>query len=194
MADTVLFDTQDTPVPVEKIRYIGTTLEIVGDSTEFPQAVDDSFTTNVPSGAINFPLQVLPNDRRGSTGSIRLFDTTQPANGAVTISNNGTPNDFTDDRILYTPNSGFTGTDTFTYTIQDTRSIQSTAKVTVRVGSSTVTDANDTVSLRLQLYKTDGTPLADGETLTLAASSSCVVLSRTCVVRSQAVYSLLSKT
>lgn len=169
LADTILFDTQDTPVPVEKIRYIGTTLEIVGDSTEFPQAVDDSFTTNVPAGAINFPLQVLPNDRPGSTGSIRLFDTTQPANGAVTISNNGTPNDFTDDRILYSPNSGFTGTDSFTYTIQDTRSVQSTAKVTVRVGSTTITEANDTVSLRLQLYKTDGTPLADGETLAVGS-------------------------
>lgn len=165
LADTVLFDTQDTPVPVEKIRYIGTTLEIVGDSTEFPQAVDDSFTTNVPQNAISYPLLVLPNDRTGSTGSIRLFDVAQPANGAVTISNNGTPNDFTDDRVLYTPNSGFTGTDSFTYTIQDTRAVQSTAKVTVRVGSSTVTDANDKVSLRLQLYKTDGTPLADGETL-----------------------------
>ncbi len=141
------------------------TLEIVGNSTEFPQAVDDSFTTNVPTGAINFPLLVLANDRTGSTGSVRLFDTTQPVNGTVTISNNGTPNDLTDDRILYSPNANFTGTDTFTYTIQDSRAIQSTARVTVRVGSTAVTDANDTVSLRLQLFKTDGTPLADGETL-----------------------------
>ena len=169
LADTVLFDTQGTPVPVEKIRYTGTTLEIVGNSAEFPQAVDDSFTTNIPVGATNFPLIVLPNDRTGSTGSVRLFDATQPLNGSVTISNNGTPNDLTDDRILYTPNAGFTGTDSFTYTIQDSRLIQSTAKVTVRVGSSTVTDANDTVSLRLQLYKTDGTPLADGETLTVGS-------------------------
>ena len=165
LADTVLFDTQSTPVPIERIRYVGTTLEIVGDSTEFPQAIDDSFTTNVPSGAINFPLQVLANDRPGSTGSIRLFDVTQAASGTVAISTNGTPNDFTDDRILYTPNANFTGTDSFTYTIQDARSVQSTAKVTVRVGSSAVTDGNDTVSLRLQLYKVDGTPLADGETL-----------------------------
>ncbi len=169
LADTVLFDTQDTPVPVEKIRYVGTTLEIVGDSTEFPQAVDDSFTTNVPAGVRNFPLFVLPNDRPGSTGSIRLADVSQPTNGTATISNNGTPNDLTDDRVLYTPNGGFTGTDTFTYTIRDGRAIESTAKVTVRVGSTAVTEGNDTVSLRLQLYKTDGTPLADGETLTVGS-------------------------
>ncbi|MCC6511851.1 MAG: cadherin-like domain-containing protein [Pirellulaceae bacterium] len=165
LADTVLFDTQNTPVPLERIRYVGTTLEIVGDSTEFPQAIDDSFTTNVPVGARNFPLQVLPNDRPGSTGVIRLFDVTQPTNGSVDINNNGTPNDPTDDRILYTPTASFTGTDTFTYTIQDSRAVQSTARVTVRVGSTTITDANDDVNLRLQLFKTDGTPLADGETL-----------------------------
>ncbi len=172
LADTVLFDTQDTPVPVEKIRYIGTTLEIVGDSAEFPQAVDDSFTTNIPTGAINFPLQVLPNDRPGSTGSVRLFGVSQTTTngGSVTISNNGTPNDLTDDRVLYTPpSSTFTGTDSFTYTIQDSRLIQSSAKVTVRVGSAVVTDANDTVSLRLELFKADGTPLADGETLTVGS-------------------------
>ncbi len=127
--------------------------------------MDDSYTTNVPLNALNFPLQVLPNDRTGSTGSVRLFSVTQPTNGSVTISNNGTPNDLTDDRVLYTPNSGFTGTDTFRYTIQDSRSIQSTAQVTVRVGSTTITDANDDVALRLQIYKADGTPLADGETI-----------------------------
>lgn len=165
LADTILFDTQGTPVPVERIRYVGTILEIVGDSTEFPQAVDDSFTTNIPAGSLNFPLSVLPNDRPGSTNVIRLTSTTQPSNGSVVINNNATPNDPTDDRILYTPNTSFVGTDSFRYTIQDARNIQSTATVTVRVGSTAATDANDDVSLRLQLYKTDGTPLADGETL-----------------------------
>lgn len=165
--DTILFNVPGSAVPTEKIRFVGTTLEIVGDSVEFPQAVDDSFATNVPAGAINFPLNVLPNDRPGSTGSIRLLDVVQPANGSVTINNNGTPNIFTDDRILYTPNVGFSGTDSFRYTIQDTRGVQSSATVTVRVGSTTETNANDDVNLRLQIFKADGTPLADGENLTV---------------------------
>ncbi|MGN6545779.1 MAG: Ig-like domain-containing protein, partial [Aureliella sp.] len=163
--DTILFNVPGSPVPTAKIRYVGTTLEIVGDSVEFPQAVDDSFSTNIPAGAINYPLNVLPNDRPGSTNVIHLQDVTQPANGSVTISNNGTPNTPGDDRILYTPNVGFVGTDSFKYTIQDARGVQSTATVTVRVGSTQETNANDDVNLRLQIYKADGTPLADGENL-----------------------------
>ncbi|MFO1065190.1 MAG: Ig-like domain-containing protein [Pirellulales bacterium] len=160
--DVTLFDTPSTAVPIEKVRYIGTSIEIVGDSVEFPQAVDDSFTSNVPAGALSYPLAVMANDLPGSTGVIRLSSTTQPANGNVVINNNGTPNNTLDDRILYTPNSGFQGTDQFVYTITDSRGIQSSAKVTVRVGT---TDTNDEVALDLVLFKADGTQLADGETL-----------------------------
>lgn len=164
--DTILFDVPGSAVPIERIRYTGSSIEIVGDSVEFPQAVDDSFATNVPAGALNFPLLVLPNDRPGSTNVIRLTGVSQPSNGSAVINNNGTPSIPGDDRILYTPSAGFQGTDSFTYTITDARGIQSSAAVTVRVGA---TDANDDVALRLQLFKENGTPLADGENLTVGS-------------------------
>jgi large repetitive protein len=159
--DVTLFNTPGTAVPLERVRYVGTTIEIVGDSVEFPQAVDDSFANAVPAGSIRYPLPVLANDLPGSTGNIRLVSVSQPNSGTAIISDNGTPNNTLDDLILYTPNTGFTGLDQFQYTIQDSRGIQSTATVSVRVGSTFTAD----VSYRLQLFKGDGSPLADGETL-----------------------------
>ncbi|MBG7610693.1 choice-of-anchor A family protein, partial [Polaribacter sp. BAL334] len=46
---------------------------------------------------------------------------------------NGTPNDPTDDTLVYTPAANFNGTDTFDYTITDSNGDQSTATVTVTV-------------------------------------------------------------
>jgi hypothetical protein len=169
LTDTLLYFVSGNGVPVEKIRFVPGTIEIVGDSVEFPQAVDDSFATNVPKNTTRFPLNVMANDRPGSTNVISLDSVGQPAHGFVTIDNNGTPTVSGDDRILYTPVTDFEGNDSFTYTIKDARGIQSSATVTVRVGSTTATNADDDVSLRLQLYKADGTPLADGETLTVGS-------------------------
>ena len=47
------------------------------------------------------------------------FVTTSPVNGTLTIDDNGTPNDPTDDVITYTPNSGYLGADDFIYTVCD---------------------------------------------------------------------------
>jgi hypothetical protein len=52
---------------------------------------------------------------------------TQPANG--TVVNNGTD-------VTYTPNAGYTGIDTFTYTASDGRGGTDTAIVTVTVTES----------------------------------------------------------
>ena len=58
-----------------------------------------------------------------------------PSNGTVTIDEGGTPDDPSDDVVTYTPDSGFTGDDTFTYTVCDTAMPQncSTSTVTVTV-------------------------------------------------------------
>ena len=54
----LLFDTPGSAVPIERIRYLGTSIEIVGNSDEFPLAVDDSLATAIPFGAIRFPIPV----------------------------------------------------------------------------------------------------------------------------------------
>ncbi len=153
--DVTLFSNPNVAVPVSRVQYLGTTLEIVGDSVEFPRAIDDSFANGVPLNAFNHPLSVLDNDRRGSTGVIQLVSISGVQNGVAAIFDNGTPAT-NDDIIRYTPNSGFSGTDQFTYTIQDARGVQSSAVVTVKVGAA---DANDEAALRLDVTDLNGQPL-----------------------------------
>ena len=148
--DTLLFDVPGSAVPFERIRFIGTSLEIVGNSDEFPFAIDDSLTTTIPFGSVRFPINVKANDLPGSTGLINVVSVTSGLNGTTSIDSQG--------RVLYTPNGGFSGTDQFTYTIEDARQIRSQAKVTVRVGAA---DANDLVSLRMEVTDLNGTPISD---------------------------------
>jgi gliding motility-associated-like protein len=75
--------------------------------------------------------------------------TTDPANGTVVITDpNGTPNDPSDDVVTYTPDSGFSGTDSFDYTVCDSEIPQScdTATVSVTVNAATCTSSVDTDS------------------------------------------------
>ncbi|WGK65037.1 Ig-like domain-containing protein [Croceiramulus getboli] len=97
-----------------------------------PQAQDDEVTTTENTF---ITIDVTDNDDFGldgpSTGTIALGD--QPTNGTVVVSDDGTPNDPTDDMIIYTPNPDFNGTDTFTYLIEDADGDTSEATVTVTV-------------------------------------------------------------
>ncbi len=146
LAAVLLYDSQGTPKPIEQIRFEGTSIQIVGDSTVFPQAVDDTIRPNfIPTIANpSISLNVLANDRPGSTGAIRLTGISQlPTGGTATISNG---------QVVYIPNTGFTGTDSFVYTIEDTRGISSSATVTLRVGPEAVTNANDDILLDLEVW------------------------------------------
>jgi hypothetical protein len=58
---------------------------------------------------------------------------TTPTQGSVVIKDNGTP-DIKDDRVVYTPKSGYMGLDTFEYTVCAVPGKCGTASVTARVG------------------------------------------------------------
>ena len=58
---------------------------------------------------------------------------TDPAHGTVTVLNNGTPANLTDDTLLYTPAPGYAGADSFTYTVTDGRGGTATRTVTINV-------------------------------------------------------------
>ena len=81
-----------------------------------PMANDDNATvdSNEPS-----TINVLVNDSFGDDGPSQSAITvvTPPSHGVATVNNNGTPNDPTDDTIIYTPTTNYTGTDQFTYRI-----------------------------------------------------------------------------
>ncbi|WP_145758338.1 gliding motility-associated C-terminal domain-containing protein [Sediminicola sp. YIK13] len=72
--------------------------------------------------------------------TLGTFTATNPTNGTITINNNGSATDPSDDVVIYTPNPGFVGTDTFTYTICDNAGNCSTAVITIVVNSTAVVD------------------------------------------------------
>ncbi len=98
-------------------------------------AFDDTVATDED---VPITIDILANDNDvPSTGTLT---TTDPSNGTVVINDNGTPNDPSDDTVTYTPDPGFVGTDTFTYTICDDQGNCSTATVTVVVNPVGVVD------------------------------------------------------
>ncbi len=89
-----------------------------------PEAHDDSVTT-AEGAAIE--IAVLNNDTDAEGDVLSVVGVTQPANGVVT--HDGT-------RVTYTPNAGFDGQDSFTYTVGDGNGGTDVATVTVTVDDS----------------------------------------------------------
>lgn len=96
-------------------------------------AIDDSVAT---PGNATFDIDVLANDN--DLEDIENLTFTDPSEGSILVNDNDTSNDLSDDWMMYSPNDGFVGTDTFTYTLCDDQNNCSTATVTVLV-----TDALD---------------------------------------------------
>ncbi|WP_038033329.1 Ig-like domain-containing protein [Thermopetrobacter sp. TC1] len=88
-----------------------------------PEAADDTGWTNP-----NTPLQlgVLANDLDADGDALTASIADQPQRGTVVVNADGS--------ITYTPEAGFEGTDTFTYTVTDAQGASDTATVTVHVG------------------------------------------------------------
>ncbi|WP_394975696.1 Ig-like domain-containing protein [uncultured Croceitalea sp.] len=137
--NAALSGTQPTVTATETIeRYVATIVK-AENSIELPRftvvclsqaatLVDDAITVNEDS-SVNIP--VFDNDSDvPTTGTIT---TTTPTNGTVSINDNGTPNDPSDDIVTYTPNADYNGPDSFDYTVCDTSGACSTATVTVDV-------------------------------------------------------------
>ena len=70
-------------------------------------------------------INVLANDIDIEQDPLTVTNLTQPADGAVTLDQDGT--------VRYTPDAGFLGTDTFTYTANDGTEDSNVATVTVTV-------------------------------------------------------------
>jgi hypothetical protein len=107
-----------------------------------PVAFDD--ITTVLINSTNNIINVLANDNFGLDGAInggltmtngtRISASVQ--GGSINIDNKNTPNTL-DDVFIYTPKAGFSGTDSFQYTITDASGDASTATVTVTVNALT---------------------------------------------------------
>jgi VCBS repeat-containing protein len=88
-----------------------------------PVAQDDSDSTDENTPVV---INVLPNDSDPDGENLIVQSVTQSNNGSVV--NNGTD-------VTYTPDSGFSGIDVFTYTISDSNGETATATVTVAIAA-----------------------------------------------------------
>ena len=84
---------------------------VVFAQTTSPVATDDTFNTT-PGGLLTVEAPgVLVNDTDAEGDSLAAVLLTEPANGTLTLNRDGS--------FTYTPNNGFTGTDTFTYLAEE---------------------------------------------------------------------------
>ena len=95
----------------------------VEDDNGGVNAVDDAATTTAGQAAT---IEVLANDEPGEAELIIIIVTSPSEGGTVAISRDSKT-------ILYTPKEGFTGEETFSYTVRDEDNNRSTAQVTVQV-------------------------------------------------------------
>jgi regulation of enolase protein 1 (concanavalin A-like superfamily) len=112
------------------------------DSTNTaPVARDDSI--NVAAGSvilIDIATDLLGNDGDADGDTLTLASFTQPSNGTLVDNGDGT--------LTYTPDEGYTGPDSFTYTASDgTESDTATVDLTVADGSMIVSDDFSQASL-----------------------------------------------
>jgi VCBS repeat-containing protein len=89
---------------------------------DVPDAVNDAATTNQNTAV---DIAVLANDIDVDDDTLMVVSVTQGANGSVGINANGT--------VRYAPSTNFSGTDSFTYTINDGHGGTDTATVTITV-------------------------------------------------------------
>lgn len=103
-----------------------------------PDAVDDAATTNQD---VTVTIAVLDNDSdiEGEVVYLHDFDQASQQGGDLQRDDNGTPFLQSDDSIVYSPPTGYFGTDFFNYIASD-GSAQSSAQVTVTIIPGEVPD------------------------------------------------------
>ena len=126
-----------------------------------PVAVDDSGTT---AQGVPVSLNVLANDTDVDGDTLSISGLTNASNGTVAIQSG---------KVLYTPNGGFTGTDSFTYTVSDGHGGTSVGNVSVTVSTNQSPVANDDSAstpqnspILINVLANDSDP--DGGTLSIA--------------------------
>lgn len=128
-----------------------------------PAAGSDSF--RIAQNSLNNVLNVMANDSDPEGDAIAITVVTQPTNGVVSIGTGGAD-------IVYTPDAGFFGGDSFTYTVSDGQ-INATAGVTILVNRApltfgdVVTLQRNTVANPVNVLGNDRDP--DGDALTITA-------------------------
>ena len=100
-----------------------------------PVASDDAYTTVAGTPLTVAAPGVLANDVDADADLLTAGSASDPAGGAVVLNADGS--------FTYTPDAGFTGTDTFTYTAADGHGGTDTATVTLTVTAANTVSVGD---------------------------------------------------
>lgn len=119
-SDSFTYEVQD-PSGAAATATVSMSVVVTGGDTT-PLVSDDAVST--PAG-VAIIFDVLANDNDLGQGPLFVFDFTQANDGAVAL--------LVDDLIEYTPNPGFEGVDTFTYTVSNQLGETASGNITVTV-------------------------------------------------------------
>lgn len=119
-----------------------------------PVAAADSYSTDEGEALTVEAPGVLGNDTDADSDPLTATGATQPANGEVTLNADGS--------FTYTPDAGFSGTDSFTYKANDGTADSAAATVTITVEE--VVEENHAPVAGDDVYVTD-----EGQALTVPA-------------------------
>ena len=126
--------------------------------------MDDSVTL---ATGVATSISVLSNDSDPDGNKLSIASVTVPSHGTAVISGN---------TITYTPTSGFSGVDSFSYTIDDGAGGRASAKVIANIMNSAPLAKDDAVTVssgvatNISVLANDSDP--DGNPLTIVAVSS----------------------
>jgi YD repeat-containing protein len=145
----------------------GTVVVVVTINNVAPNAVNDSITVNKNSF---LAFTATANDTDPGNDAVRITAVSNPPHGtAVAVSS---------DVIQYTPDNGYTGSDSFTYTLTDEDGATDTATVTVTVSNVNNAPVANDDSIYAQIStartfdpRTNDTD-ADGNALTITAKTN----------------------
>ena len=129
-------------------------------------------TASVQEGS-SVEINVLANDSDADGDSLTISTKTDGQQGVVRLTD--------DNSVIYTPDAGFTGTDTFTYTVSDDQGGTTTGTVSVTVTAEPITNDSpvaraDTASVEegsaVEVNVLANDTDADGDTLRISAKTN----------------------
>jgi large repetitive protein len=129
--DSVHYQVCDLGTPI--LCSTATLVITVTSVNDLPLANTEGVTISEDAPATT--INVLTNDTFGGDGASTkaVILTKTPSNGVASINDNGTPNDPTDDKVIYTPNANYNGNDTLIYRIEDANGDFDTAVVYINI-------------------------------------------------------------
>ena len=166
-SDSFTYSVEDNDSLASNIATVSVTVNAVND---VPVAVADQATTAEDNPVtVNVAANDTDVDAGDSADPATLVVVSQPLNGSAVV-NSG--------QIDYTPSANFNGTDTFTYTIEDTQGgVSSAATVTINVTSvndlpttavdSASVDEDDSVKINVLANDSDIDGTLDATTVTV---------------------------